>query len=192
MPFDFKQDETLPEIIHVQTGRFGDSRGWFAETFRADAFAAAGIPGPFVQDNHSSSAVKGTIRGLHFQTPPYSQGKLVRCVRGRILDVAVDIRKGSPRFGLSATAELSAKEGNQMYIPAGFAHGFCTLEDDCEITYRTSAYYSPAHERGIAHDDPAIGIDWPFAPEARTLSDKDSRLPSLADVMELIEAGGFA
>ena len=187
MPFDFKPDGVLPEVIHVQPKRFGDDRGWFAETFRADVFAEAGITAPFVQDNHSLSAEKGTIRGLHFQVAPSAQAKLVRCLKGRILDVAVDIRKGSPRFGKSIAVELSAESGAQLYIPRGFAHGFCTLEEGCEVAYKTDAYYAPAHERGIAHDDPDIAIDWPLEPARRTLSDKDKMLPRLLEVAGIVE-----
>lgn len=189
MPFEFKPDALLREVIHVRAQRFGDARGWFAETFRADLFAAAGIPGPFVQDNHSRSADRGTIRGLHFQADPHAQGKLVRCVKGRILDVAVDIRKGSPRFGKAMGVELTAEGGEQLFIPRNFAHGFCTLEDDTEVVYKTDAYYAPDHDCGIAHDDPAIGIDWPFPPSARILSDKDQKLPRLAEIAELAAAG---
>lgn len=189
MPFEFKPDALLPEIIHVRAQRFGDARGWFAESFRSGVFAAAGIPGPFVQDNHSRSADRGTIRGLHFQSKPHAQGKLVRCVMGRILDVAVDIRKDSPRFGKAMSVELTAEGGEQLFIPRGFAHGFCTLEDDTEVVYKTDAYYAPDHDCGIAHDDPAIGIDWPIPPSARILSDKDQKLPRLAEIVELVAAG---
>ena len=190
MPFVFKPDEKLPEVIHVHPLRFGDARGWFSETYRADEFQAAGIEGAFIQDNHSRSASQGTLRGLHFQIAPHAQAKLVRCVRGRILDVAVDIRKGSPRFGQATSVELSAQDGAQLYIPVGFAHGFCTLDDDSEVAYKTDAYYAPDYERGIAHDDPAIGIDWPFPPDARILSDKDRELPLLAELAGRINAEG--
>ncbi len=189
MKFEFKPDALLPEVIHVRPRRFGDARGWFAETFRADAFAEAGIPGPFVQDNHSLSAEAGTIRGLHYQAAPHAQGKLVRCVKGRILDVAVDIRRQSPRFGMAMSVELSAERGEQLFIPRGFAHGFCTLQADTEVIYKTDAYYAPDHDRGIAHDDPQIGIDWPVPPSERTLSDKDRQLPRLAGIVELADAG---
>ncbi|RAN32897.1 dTDP-4-dehydrorhamnose 3,5-epimerase [Hyphomonas pacifica] len=192
MPFDFKPDGVLPEVIHVQPKRFGDTRGWFAETFRADVFAEAGITEPFVQDNHSLSAEKGTIRGLHFQIAPQAQAKLVRCLKGRILDVAVDIRKGSPRFGKAMSVELSASNGAQLYIPRGFAHAFCTLEKACEVAYKTDAYYAPSRERGIAHDDPDIGIDWPIEPAQRILSDKDKMLPRLAELAEVPELVGGA
>lgn len=189
MSFEFKPDAILPEVIHVRPRRFGDSRGWFAETFRADAFAAAGIEGPFVQDNHSCSAPAGTIRGLHFQAEPNAQGKLVRCVRGRMLDVAVDIRPQSPGFGRVMQVELDAASGAMVFIPRGFAHGFCTLEDGVEVVYKTDAYYAPEQDRGIAHDDPAIGIDWPYPPETRTLSDKDRALPTLRELFPPVEAG---
>lgn len=185
MPFEFKQDDVLPQVIHVIPKKFEDPRGWFAETYRADVFGEAGIAGPFVQDNHSRSADAGTIRGLHFQAPPYAQGKLVRCVKGRILDVAVDVRRSSPNFGRAMSVELCADSGAQLFIPRGFAHGFCTLEDDTEVVYKTDAYYAPSHDYGIAHDDPAIAIDWPVPPHARILSDKDRALPSLADYLKL-------
>jgi dTDP-4-dehydrorhamnose 3,5-epimerase len=190
MPFEFKPDALLPEIIHVRPQRFGDARGWFAETFRADVFSRAGISGPFVQDNHSWSAEAGTIRGLHFQSAPHAQGKLVRCVKGRILDVAVDIRKNSPRFGKAMSAELTPEGGEQLFIPRGFAHGFCTLEDDTEVVYKTDAFYAPDHDHGIAHDDPAIGIEWPIQTSDRVLSDKDRGLPRLSEFGDVLATIG--
>lgn len=161
--------------------RFGDNRGWFTETYNHDTFAAMGIRCTFVQDNHSLSAAPYTLRGLHWQTPPRGQDKLVRCVRGRIFDVAVDVRKGSPSFGQWVGAELSAANGHQLFIPIGFAHGFLTLERDCEVTYKCSDTYAPDHDGGIRWDDPTIGIDWPL-PEGVTpeLSAKDKLLPPLA------------
>ena len=160
--------------------RFGDDRGWFTEVYSVPAFAKLGIPQVFVQDNHSLSAPAFTLRGLHFQTPPRGQDKLVRCIRGRIFDVAVDVRAGSPTYGRWVGAELSAENGHQLFIPIGFAHGFLTLEPDCEVTYKCSDIYAPDHDGGIRWD--SAGIDWPIpdgtVPE---LSAKDRVQPSLAD-----------
>ncbi len=166
----------------IQPKRFGDSRGWFTEVYSEPTFAKLGIECRFVQDNHSLSVPKHTVRGLHFQTPPRGQDKLVRCVRGTIFDVAVDIRKGSPTYGQWVGAELSAENGHQLFIPIGFAHGFVTLEDDCEVTYKCSDTYAPECDGGIRWDDPAIGIEWPMPtgtlPE---LSGKDAVQPLLTD-----------
>ncbi len=172
----------LPDVKIIQPKRFGDHRGFFSETYSRSAFAEAGITLDFVQDNHSLSAAVGTLRGLHFQAPPFAQDKLVRVPRGRILDVAVDIRASSPDFGKFVAVELSAENWWQLLVPAGFAHGFVTLEPDTEVLYKVNAPYSPEHDRGVAFDDPAIGIDWGFAPEALILSDKDRRHPRLADL----------
>ena len=160
--------------------RHGDQRGFFSEVFRRDAFAANGVTADFVQDNHAYSQAVGVLRGLHYQTPPSAQGKLVRCARGAILDVAVDIRRGSPTFGRHVSAVISAANWRQIWVPVGFAHGYVTLEPDSEVIYKTTAYYDPAAERGIAWDDPALGIDWRFAPGELTLSAKDTRNPTLA------------
>lgn len=172
----------LPDVKIIQPKRFGDHRGFFSETYSRSAFAEAGITLDFVQDNHSLSAAVGTLRGLHFQAPPFAQDKLVRVPRGRILDVAVDIRASSPDFGKFVAVELSAENWWQLLVPAGFAHGFVTLEPDTEVLYKVNAPYAPEHDRGVAFDDPAIGIDWGFAPEALILSDKDQRHPRLADL----------
>ncbi|AOG07914.1 dTDP-4-dehydrorhamnose 3,5-epimerase [Bosea sp. RAC05] len=172
----------LPDVKIIQPKRFGDHRGFFSETYSRSAFAEAGITLDFVQDNHSLSAAVGTLRGLHFQAPPFAQDKLVRVPRGRILDVAVDIRASSPDFGKFVAVELSAENWWQLLVPAGFAHGFVTLEPDTEVLYKVSAPYAPEHDRGVAFDDPAIGIDWGFAPETLILSDKDRRHPRLADL----------
>ena len=162
--------------------RFGDSRGWFTEVYSEPAFAALGIGTRFVQDNHSLSVPRYTLRGLHFQTPPRAQDKLVRCIRGRIFDVAVDLRRESPTFGRWTAAELSAQNGHQIFVPAGFAHGFLTLEPDCEVSYKCSDSYAPEHDGGVRWDDPAIGIAWPIPPgEAPELSAKDREQPLLAD-----------
>lgn len=159
-----------------------DTRGWFAETYNRDTFEALGITCTFVQDNHSLSAPAFTLRGLHFQTPQRAQDKLVRCIRGRIFDVAVDVRKGSPTYGKWVGAELSAEKGHQLFVPIGFAHGFMTLEPNCEVAYKCSDTYAPDHDGGVRWDDPAIGIDWPIpADTLPELSAKDAVQPLLAD-----------
>lgn len=170
-----------PPIHVILPRRHGDARGWFSETYNRDTFGALGITCAFVQDNHSLSRLAFTLRGLHFQTPPHGQDKLVRCIRGRVFDVAVDVRAGSPTYGRWAAAELSAENGHQLFVPVGFAHGFLTLEPDCEVTYKCSDTYAPEHDGGIRWDDPAIGIDWPLpAGTTPELSPKDARLPLLA------------
>ncbi|WP_298380459.1 dTDP-4-dehydrorhamnose 3,5-epimerase [Azospirillum sp.] len=172
----------IPDIKIIRPRKFGDHRGFFSETYNKQTFLAAGIDLEFVQDNQSLSADVGTLRGLHFQTPPFAQDKLVRVVRGAILDVAVDIRRGSPTFGRHVKAVISAAEWNQILVPIGFAHGFCTLEPDTEVIYKVTNYYSPAHDRGLAWDDPDLGIDWPLPPGGAVLSDKDRTHPRLADL----------
>lgn len=160
--------------------RFGDTRGWFTEVYSVPAFAARGIDCTFVQDNHSLSVPRHVLRGLHFQTPPKGQDKLVRCVRGRIFDVAVDVRHGSPTYGRWVGAELSADNGHQLFIPIGFAHAFLTLEADCEVTYKCSGLYAPDNDGGIRWD--SVGIDWPMpAGTTPELSEKDARLPTLEE-----------
>ncbi len=162
--------------------RFSDDRGWFMEVYAKPTFAKFGIDCSFVQDNHSLSVPAFTLRGLHFQTPPRGQDKLVRCIRGRIFDVAVDIRKGSPTYGQWVGAELSAENGWHLFIPIGFAHGFVTLEDNCEVIYKCSDTYAPQNDGGIRWDDPVIGIDWPMrATTIPELSAKDAVQPLLAD-----------
>jgi dTDP-4-dehydrorhamnose 3,5-epimerase len=172
----------LPEVRIITPKRFGDHRGFFSETYNRQAFAEAGITLEFVQDNHSLSAPVGTLRGLHFQAPPFAQDKLIRVPRGRILDVAVDIRASSPNFGKFVAVELSAENWRQLLVPVGFAHGFVTLEPDTEVIYKVSAPYAPEHDRGLAYDDPALGIDWGLPAERLTLSDKDRRHPRLAEL----------
>lgn len=161
--------------------RFGDHRGFFAETYSQRSYFALGVDTTFVQDNHSLSAAVGTVRGLHFQAPPHAQAKLVRCGRGAIFDVAVDIRRGSPTYGRWAGFTLSAENGAQLYIPVGFAHGFATLEPDSEIIYKCSDYYAPETEGALRWDDPDIGISWPLT-SAPVLSEKDARASLLADL----------
>lgn len=172
----------IPEVLIIKPRRFGDHRGFFSETWNRAAFREAGIDLDFVQDNHSLSAERGTLRGLHFQTPPHAQDKLVRVVRGAILDVAVDIRAGSPTYGRWVAAEISAEAWNQILVPKGFAHGFCTLTPDTEVIYKVTDVYAPDCDKGLAWDDPALGIDWPVTADAVVLSDKDRRHPRLADL----------
>ena len=164
--------------------RFADERGWFSEIYNESHFLAAGITTRFVQDNHSLSRGAGVLRGLHFQTPPHGQAKLVRCVRGRIFDVAVDIRRGSPTYGRWVAAELSAERGEQLFVPIGFAHGFLTLEPDTEVIYKVTEYYAPEHDRGILWNDPDLGIDWPVSESDASLSDRDRHHPRLRDTAD--------
>ena len=175
----------IPAVKIVTPKKHGDARGFFSEVYSKASWDAAGLDFAFVQDNHSFSATVGTLRGLHFQIAPAAQDKLVRCTRGRILDVAVDIRRSSPTFGKWVSAELSAENWRQLLVPIGFAHAFVTLTPDCEVLYKTTAPYSPAHDRGIVWDDPAIGIDWPLPSSGPVLSEKDQRLPKLADAPDL-------
>ena len=168
----------LPDVLLLKPRVFRDSRGFFAETYRADQFEEIGIPVRFVQDNHSQS-VKGTLRGLHYQLRR-PQSKLCRVVRGSVLDVAVDIRLGSPTFGRMASAVLSAENMHQIYIPAGFAHGFIVLSDDAEFLYKCSDYYDPSGEYGVIWSDPDLGIQWDIGEP--TLSPKDSQYPRLKDI----------
>ena len=171
----------LDGLIEITPRRFSDERGFFSEVWREDSFAAAGVRVRFVQDNLSVSKVRGVVRGLHYQTPPSAQAKLVRVSRGAIFDVAVDIRKGSATYGRWAGVVLSAEKWNQLFIPEGFAHGFATLEDDTEVNYKVSAAYSPDHDRAIRFDDPDIGIDWPIDGDPM-LSAKDAAAPLLRDI----------
>lgn len=175
------QQTALPGVVIVTPRRFGDDRGFFSEVYNRTAYDAAGIGVEFVQDNHSLSRQKHVVRGLHFQAPPHAQDKLVRVGRGRILDVAVDIRQGSPHFGKWVGVELSAEEGNQLFIPKGFLHGFATLEPDCEVLYKCSDFYAPECDGGVRFDDPDIGIDWGFDPGLAILSEKDAKAPTLKD-----------
>jgi dTDP-4-dehydrorhamnose 3,5-epimerase len=181
---------SIPDVKLIHTMRHGDERGFFCETFSRRELRKAGIVCEFVQDNHSLSRQRGVVRGLHFQIPPYEQDKLVRVTRGAILDVAVDLRHGSPTFGHHVSALIRADQATQLFVPGGFAHGFCTLEDDTEVLYKVSNYYSPAHDRGLRWDDPALGIDWPMTTEEAILSDKDRRHPDLARLPELFRYAG--
>lgn len=177
----------LDGVFEISPRKFGDERGFFSETYNARSFAEAGIDLTFVQDNHSYSAAKGVVRGLHYQLPPFAQDKLVRVTRGAILDVAVDIRKSSPNFGKWVALEVSADKWNQILVPKGFAHGFITLSENTEVIYKVTDYYSPEHDRSIRFDDPAIGIDWPVPSSGVQLSDKDQKAPLLLMQKFLIE-----
>jgi dTDP-4-dehydrorhamnose 3,5-epimerase len=182
-------ETALPEVKIITPQRIGDSRGFFSEVWNGRDFAAAGIHAAFVQDNHIRNPVKGTLRGLHYQMRPTAQGKLVRVTRGAILDVAVDIRRGSPTFGCYAAVLLSTENWQQLWVPAGFAHGYCTLEDDTEVQYKVTDFYSPPDERGIAWNDPALAIRWPIDAEALIISDRDRALPQLAAQPDLFDYG---
>lgn len=172
----------IPDVLLIEPKRFGDARGFFSEVWSRRTLAEQGLDVPFVQDNHSLSTEVGVVRGLHFQKPPAAQGKLVRVVRGAILDVAVDIREGSATYGRHVAVELSAENWRQLWVPRGFAHGFCTLQPDTEVLYKVDAYYDRDADAGIAWDDPALGIDWPVARDAAILSDKDRAAPRLATI----------
>lgn len=174
----------IPDVKIFTPKKHGDHRGFFSETYNAKTFADLGVELVFVQDNHSLSAEKNVLRGLHFQLPPYAQDKLVRCIRGAILDVAVDIRKSSPTYGQHVAAEISAENWAQILVPKGFAHGFVTLEPNTEVIYKVTDYYAPDHDRGILWSDPALQIDWPVDEGRVILSDKDKAQPLLADLEE--------
>lgn len=175
---DFEIDgpfEIIPRKIE-------DERGYFSETFKLNGFSERVPDVEFVQDNQSLSVKSGTIRGIHFQTHPAAQGKLVRCLAGRLFDVAVDLRRGSPTFGRWISTELSPAKNNQLWVPVGFGHAFCSLEADTIVSYRVTSYYSPEHDKGVAWDDPDIAVDWPDLADPETLSAKDRHLPRLADL----------
>jgi dTDP-4-dehydrorhamnose 3,5-epimerase len=173
------EETTLPGVMIVTPARHGDARGFFSESWNRKQMADAGITLDFVQDNHSFSTKAGTVRGLHFQSPPHAQAKLVRCGRGRLFDVAVDIRRGSPSYGQWFGCELSFENGRQLLIPAGFLHGFATLGPDTEIVYKCTDYYAPECDGAVRFDDPDIGIDWGVDTSEVILSDKDIKAPFL-------------
>lgn len=176
----------LDGVVQVVPVRHGDARGWFCETWNRARWLEHGIEIDWVQDNESLSAESDTLRGIHFQRAPFAQDKLVRVLKGRIFDVAVDLRRSSSTFRNWVGVELSADAGNQLLVPAGFGHGFATLEANCHVAYKVSAPYSRDHDAGIAWDDPAIGIEWPISPDQAVLSDKDRHAPLLADAADLL------
>ncbi|MGA0540906.1 dTDP-4-dehydrorhamnose 3,5-epimerase [Neotabrizicola sp. VNH66] len=185
----------LAEVKIITQRRFGDDRGWFTETWNAERMAGAGVVIDWVQDNHSFSAAKGTLRGLHYQRPPHAQDKLIRCSRGAILDVAVDFRTGSPSFGKWVAVELSAENGAQVLVPKGFLHGFLTLTADTEVQYKCSDFYAPDCDGAVRWDDPEIGVDWAGLgglSGAPVLSDKDKVAPFLRDAPRPFVFGGMA
>ncbi len=175
----------IPDLILVTPPRFGDARGFFSEVFNVSRFAEAGIDVPFIQDNQSLSQERGVIRGLHCQIAPHAQGKLVRCIKGAIWDVAVDARRGSPSFGQWAAVELSAENWAQLWVPPGFLHGFCTLHENTEVIYKVTDIYDRASERGVIWNDPDLALPWPVAEDEAVLSEKDRVLPRWAEAPAL-------
>lgn len=183
MSFDIEPTE-LSGVLLVVPSRHEDDRGFFSEVYKRSVLSAAGIDDLFVQDNHSLSRRPGTVRGLHFQIPPHPTAKLVRVVRGAIWDVVVDVRHGSPTFGRYVAAELSAENWRQIYVPVGFAHGFCTLVPDTEVVYKVTEHWYPEVDKGVAWDDPDLGIPWPVLADRAIVSDKDRSQPRLRDLPE--------
>lgn len=177
----------IPDVKIVTPARHGDDRGFFSETWNKSALREAGIEADFVQDNHSLSGPAGTVRGLHFQSAPFAQDKLIRVSRGRIIDVAVDLRRSSPTWGQHVAVELSEDNWRQLWVPAGFAHGFCTLEENTEVQYKVTALYSPQHDHGLLWNDPELGIEWPVAEQSALLSAKDQVQPRLAELKAWFE-----
>jgi dTDP-4-dehydrorhamnose 3,5-epimerase len=173
----------LDGVLMIVPKRFADERGYFVESYRHEAFRGIGIDAQFVQENQSFSAPRGTIRGLHFQTSPRRQAKLIRVIRGAIFDVAVDLRKGSTTFGHWCSATLTAKNGEQLFVPRGYAHGFCTLEPESEVCYKVDGYYAPQCEGGLLWNDPDLGIPWPVSQRDAILSERDRALPRLRDLI---------
>jgi dTDP-4-dehydrorhamnose 3,5-epimerase len=184
----------IPDVLLLTPKKFDDGRGFFMETYSRRTMAGLGIDIEFVQDNQSLSQDMGVVRGLHYQLPPKAQDKLVRVLKGRILDVAVDIRTGSPHFGKHVAVELTADDGTWVFVPKGFAHGFMTLAPDTEILYKVSDFYAPEHDRGIHWVDPDIAIDWPLAAigdaASAILSEKDRKLPALREIGNAFEYAG--
>jgi dTDP-4-dehydrorhamnose 3,5-epimerase len=181
-PMDVKTT-LIPGVVVIKPSRNVDARGHFVETYNEQAFRTAGIAVSFVQDNLSFSRKRGTVRGLHFQLPPSSQAKLVCVVRGSIFDVAVDLRARSPTYGRWIAKHLTADNGEQIFIPRGLAHGFCTLEPNTEVAYKVDEYYAPECDSGLLWSDPALAIDWPITAEEAVLSDKDRKLGHFSDFM---------
>ncbi len=179
----------IPDVILLTPRRYPDDRGWFAETYSTRAFAPVLGPMAFVQDNQAFSAARGTLRGLHFQRPPEPQAKLIRVLRGSIFDVTVDLRAGSPTYGRWAGVTLTAEAGEQLFVPHGFAHGYCTLEADTDVAYKVDGFYAPDCDAGLAWDDPDLAIDWPISRDEAILSDKDRRLPAFADFVSPFSYG---
>jgi dTDP-4-dehydrorhamnose 3,5-epimerase len=177
----------LDGVLLIVPARYGDARGFFSETYNRAGFHEIGVTSDFVQDNQSLSRTPGTIRGLHFQAAPFAQAKLVRVLRGAICDVAVDIRRSSPNYGRSVAVTLSAENGSQLFVPAGFAHGFCTLEPDTEVFYKVDAPYSREHERGLRWNDPALGIRWPVPDNEATVLERDRMYPVLDELPALFD-----
>ena len=174
-------ETALPGVMKLEPRRFGDGRGWFAESWSARRMDEAGLSFDWVQDNHSFSAEQGTVRGLHYQSPPMAQTKLVRVVRGAVLDVAVDVRKGSPTYGRWVAEELTEENGAQLLVPKGFLHGFVTLTSNVDVLYKVDAFYAPDCDGGVRFDDPDLAIDWQIDPAKAVLSDKDAKAPRFAD-----------
>ncbi len=173
---------SIPDVCILKPALHRDGRGFFSESYNRRRLESLGIQLDFVQDNHAYSAHKGTIRGLHFQSPPHAQAKLIRVVRGAIFDVAVDLRQGSPSYGRWVSAVIGADAWNQILVPVGFAHGLCTLEDDTEVLYKVTDYYDRGCDHGIAWNDPTLGIDWPVAPSAAIVSERDQQQPAFANL----------
>ncbi len=182
----------IPDVILLTPRRFADGRGWFAETYSTRSFAPALGDMVFVQDNQAFSAARGTLRGLHFQRPPQAQAKLVRVLKGSIFDVTVDLRAGSPTYGRWVGVALTAERGEQLFVPHGFAHGYCTLEPDTEVAYKVDGFYAPDCDAGLAWDDPSLAIAWPISPHEAILSDKDRTLPAFKDFVSPFTYGSAA
>ncbi len=186
----FCESLAIPDVKIIRPTKHGDGRGFFSEAYSQKSMEAAGMESVFVQDNHSLSADAGTVRGLHFQTHPFAQDKLVRVTRGKILDVAVDLRSGSPTYGKHVSAIISAEEWNQILVPIGFAHGLVTLEPNTEVLYKVSNFYSADCDKGLLWNDPDLGIDWPVNADEAILSAKDKMQPRLADLPNYFEYKG--
>ncbi len=182
-------ETAIPAVRLFVPRRFADDRGWLAETWSRNRFAGAGLDATFVQDNAAFSHRRGTVRGLHFQAPPHAQGKLVAVATGAVFDVALDLRQESPTYGLHVSAVLTAERGETMWVPAGFAHGFCTLSDATLVTYKMTSHYAPSHERGVRWNDPALSIAWPVDERDAVVKPLDRDLPRLADLGDAFPAG---